>query len=63
MASPPHAVVGILVDSETDVSTGNGKARVFIVIKSGAYQQDRYQLRLLINMFDSWEARARYEML
>jgi hypothetical protein len=39
--------LGLLVDSEIDLSTRNGNARVFInsrylnVIKSGAYQQDR----------------------
>ena len=46
----------MLGDSEIDVSTRNGNARVFInshylnVIKSGAYQQGRYQQRLLITM-------------
>jgi hypothetical protein len=42
------------------LSTRNGNARVFInsryldFIKSGAYQQDRYQLGTLIKMFDGW---------
>jgi len=53
-------VLGLLVDSEVDLSTRNGNARVFInsrylnVIKSGGYQQDRHQQRPFINMVDSW---------
>ena len=53
-------VPGMLVDSEIDLSTRNGNVMVFInsrylnVIKSGAHQQDCYQLRPLINMVDSW---------
>jgi hypothetical protein len=39
-------LVGILVDSEIDSYTRNGK--------SGVYQQDRYQQRPLVNMVDSW---------
>ncbi len=41
--------LGLLVDSDIDVSTRNGNTRVFInsrylkVIKSGAHEQDRYQ--------------------
>jgi hypothetical protein len=48
------------VDCEIDLSTRNGNARLFInsrylnVIKSGAYQRDRYQQRPLINMVNSW---------
>jgi hypothetical protein len=40
--------VRLLVDSEIDLSTRNVNAKVFInirylnIIKSGAYQQDRY---------------------
>ena len=45
-----------MLDCAIDLTTRNGNARVFInsrylkVIKSGAYQQDLYQLRPLINM-------------
>ena len=52
--------LGMLVDSEIDLSTRNGNARVFInsryhnLINSGAYQQDRYQQRALISMVNSW---------
>jgi hypothetical protein len=43
--------VGLLVDSEIGLSTRNDNVRVFInsryinVVKSGEYQQDRYQQR------------------
>ncbi len=53
-------VPGMLVDSEIDLSTKDGSARVFInsrylnIIKSSACQQDRYQLNHLINVVDSW---------
>ena len=64
----PKSVVGLLVDSEIDLSidlsTRNGNARVFMIsgylkiIKTGGYlkiiKQDRYQQRPLINMVDSW---------
>ena len=53
-------VPGMLVDSEINLSTRNSSARVFInrrylnIIKSSAYQQDRYQQSHLINVVDRW---------
>jgi hypothetical protein len=45
----------MLVDSNLDVSIGNGDTKVFRtdIYHNGAYEQDRYQQRL-VNMVDSW---------
>ena len=45
----------MLVDSNLDVSIGNGDAKVFItdIYHNDAYEKDRYQPRL-VNMVDRW---------
>jgi hypothetical protein len=56
---------GILVDSETDLSTTYGEARVFInktLSTETAYQQDLINRDCLSTRFDSWYVRARYEV-
>jgi hypothetical protein len=62
----------MLVDSEIDLLTYQPEmvtteclstAFYHNVINSKAYQQDRYQQRALINMLDSWQAGATYEVM